>query len=367
MDKDTDSLLTSSQFTLTLVGSMLGIGILSLPIDVTKAAKQDGWISTILGAIYPLYIIFIANYMCKKFPKQNILILSKKCFGKFLGTTLNFIFMTFFLMLATEVVSGIGNVLRIYMMRFLSNYQILLIIFLVPAFIAYKGVKTIGRINEIVFYLTCILFFIPLAALKDGSLLNVSPVFGSGLISITKGIKETAFSYSGIEIVFLIYPYLQDSTLLKKACIKSIIITMIIYTWFVFISIYYLGIDIIPKFLWPIVTVSESIRIPIINNFRYIFIIMWSIIMFKTISNYYYAFTYSLSEITKAATRKTFVLLMYPFAFYISTKYGPPTTRTASLSKIIPIYTIFNLLYLTIISLILAIKKGDENEKQFKG
>jgi spore germination protein (amino acid permease) len=367
MDKDTDSLLTSSQFTLTLIGSMIGLGVLSLPFDVTKAAKQDGWISTILGSIYPFYIIFIANYMCKKFPKQNILTLSKRCFGKFLGTILNLIFISFFLMLSTEVSSGIGNVLRIYMMQYLINNRILLLIFLVPAFVTYKGIKTIGRINEMVFYLTLPLVFIPIAALKDGSLLNLMPVFGSGLIGIIKGTKETAFSYSGIEIVFLIYPYLQDSSQLKRCGIKSIIITMIIYTWVVFITIFYLGIDIIPKFLWPVVTVSEAIKIPLINNFRYIFMILWSVIMFKTISDDYYGCVYGLSEITKAATRKTFVLLMYPLFFYVSTKYGTPTTRSAALSKLVPAYTIFNLLYITIISLVLAMKKGDENEEQSKG
>lgn len=364
MDKDTDSLLTTSQLTFILVGSMLGVGVLSLPNDVVKNAKQDGWISAILGSVYPLYMIFIASYLCNKFPKQNILTLSKKCFGKFLGSILNFIFVIFFIMLATEIASGISNVLRIYVTYFLTNPKLLVIVFIVPAFLAYKGIKTLGRMNELIFYLTVIIFFIPISALKDGSLLNIMPVFGSGVINILKSTKETAFSYSGIEILFLIYPYLQDNRKLKRAGIKSVIITSFIYTWFTFITIYYVGVDIIPKFLWSAVAISEAIKIPIINNFRYVFMVLWSLIMFKTIANYYYGFTYGLSELTKIATRKTFVLLVYPLMFYISIKYENETLRRYALSKIVPIYTIFNVSYVSIISLILAIKKGDENEKQ---
>ncbi len=64
---------------------MLGVGILSLPNDVIKIAKQDGWISVLLGAIYPLYMVFIATYLSKNYPKDNMLTLSKKFFGKILG------------------------------------------------------------------------------------------------------------------------------------------------------------------------------------------------------------------------------------------------------------------------------------------
>ncbi|MBV7272555.1 endospore germination permease [Clostridium sp. PL3] len=361
MDKDTDSLISPSQLTLILVGTMLGIGILTITNDVVKDSKQDGWISCILGAAYPTYMVFMAAYMCKKFPKDNILKLSQKCLGKILGNFLNIIFISYFILLGTEVASGISNVLRVYMVSFLKNYQLLIIVFLAPAFIAYKGIKTLGKVNELIFYLSLIIFFIPIAVLKQGSFLNVMPVFGSGLIKILKSSKETSFAYSGIEILFLIYPYLRNSKDLKKSGLKSVLIIMIIYTWVTFAVIYYLGSDIVPKFFWSTVVMSEAIVIPVINNFRYIFMLLWSFIMLKTISNYYYASTYALSQVTNIAERKTFVYLIYPILFYASSKYGNPTTRGDFLNKITPIYIIFHLVFVSTISLILFIRKGDKN------
>lgn len=364
MDKDTDSLISSSQLTLILVGSMLGIGILTLANDVVKDAKQDGWVSCILGGVYPAYMVFIANYMCKKFPKDNILKLSKKCLGKILGSFTNIIFISYFVLLATEVAAGISNVLRIYMISFLKNYQVLPILFLAPAFVAYKGIKTLGKVNELIFYLSIFIFFIPIAVLKYGSFLNLMPVFGSGLINIIKSSKETAFAYSGIEILFLIYPYLQNSKDLKKAGLKSVVITMIIYTWVTFAVIYYLGPDIVQKFFFPTVVMSEAVVIPIINNFRYIFMFLWSLIMLKTISNDYYATAYGLSQLTSIAKKKTFIYLIFPLLFYISTKYGDPITRGNLVNKLTSVYIIFNLAYVSIISLILLIRKGDKNEQK---
>lgn len=364
MDKDTDSLLSPSQLTFTLVTSIMGVSILSMPGSVIKYAKQDGWISCILGTLYPIYLVFIADYMCRKFPKDNILKLSKKCLGKFLGTILNVIFISYFVFLATEIASGVSNILRIYMVSFITNYKLLSVLFLAPAFVAYKGIKTLGKVNELVFYLTIALYFIPIATLKYGLILNIMPVFGSGVINIIKSTKETAYAYCGIEILFLIYPYLQDSKILKKAALKSIIIVMVIYTFFTFMVIYYLGVDIIPKFLWPTIVISEAIKLPIINNFRYIFMVLWSIIMLKSISNHYYSIVYGLSELTSIAKRKTFVFLIYPILFYLSSLYGNPTLRRDFVNKTVPIYVIFNLIYVSIISLILYIKKGDKNDQQ---
>lgn len=357
MDKDTDSLISSSQLTLILTGTMLGVGVLTLANDVVKYAKQDGWISCILGAAYPGYMVFMANHMCKKFPKDNILKLSKKCLGKFLGNFSNIIFIFYFILLCTEVASGVSNVLRIYMIPFLKNYQALLIILLAPAFIAFKGIKTLGKMNELIFYLSAIIFLIPIAVLKEGSILNIMPVFGSGLLNILKSSKQTSFAYSGIEILFLIYPYLQNSKDLKKSSLKSIFIIIIIYTWVTFAVIYYLGADIVPKFFWSTVVMSEAIVIPVINNFRYIFMLLWTFIMLKTIANYYYVSCYALSQITNIARRKTFVYLMYPLLFYISSKYGDPVTRGNFLNKITPVYIIFNLVYISVISLMLYIKR----------
>ncbi|MCS4463814.1 spore germination protein [Clostridium botulinum] len=81
MNINRDNELTEMQFTLILIGSMMGVGILSLPNDVIKISKQDGWISVLLGSVYPLYIVFIANYLGKIIQKKYAYV-ETKIFGK---------------------------------------------------------------------------------------------------------------------------------------------------------------------------------------------------------------------------------------------------------------------------------------------
>ena len=362
MNNSQNTYLTSSQLTLTLKSVMVGIEIMYLPNNVIKIAKQDGWISCILGAFYPLIIVFIATYLCKKYPKDNILILSKKCFGNFFGTVLNLIFISFFLFMLTSELAGYSNVFRIYSTSFLKNYQIILTVLIPIAFAAYKGLKPIGRLNEVGFYVTIALIILPIGILAYGSLLNMMPVFGSGFSNILGGVKGTTFSYSGMELLLLIYPFLQDKKKLFKCGIGSLLIVTFIYTWVVFGTIYYLGIETSEKYLWPVLTLTDSINIPIINSFRFVFMTLWSIVEFKCIATHYFAVTYGLNQSMKKISGETFTLLLYPLIIFLASQYGNPTTFTYYTDKLASIYIIFNISFALVLSIFIFFKKDGSYE-----
>ncbi|MCR1973283.1 spore germination protein [Clostridium sporogenes] len=361
MKNNRDNELTEMQFTLILIGAMLGVGILSLPNDVIKIAKQDGWISVLLGAIYPLYIVFIANYLGKNYPKENMLTLSKRFFGKILGTILNLIFILYFVLITAKVASDISNVLHIYMVQFLSNWTILIVMYCIIAFAVYGGTETVGSLNEIIFFSTIIIFFIPLIAIKNANILNIKPVLDSGMLNILKAVKETVFSYSQIEMILILYPFLQNNKKIKKCGLISIAFITIVYCLFTIINILYLGIETSLKFTWPIVNVTESIMIPVINSFRYIFMSLWSLTMFKTICNGYFVTVYELSKISKKIDRKIIILLSIPLMIIISLFYGNITNSKKIIGKIMPIYIIYNIVFSTLITIFAWKKKEKEN------
>lgn len=363
MNKSESIYLTPSQFTLNLIASMIGVGVMYLPNNVIKDGRQDGWIACIVGGIYPVYMAIIAAYICKRFPGDDILTLSKRYFGICFGNIFNIIFTSYFLFLATSVLSGFSNLFRVYAASFLKSYQILLPTLIPVAFIVYKGLKAMGRLSQVILFLGIILIFIPVGSLVYGSILNVMPVFQAGILNILKASKETAFFYGGFEIIFLIYPFLQDKKKIFKCGIESIVFTITIYSWTAFLSIYYLGIDISPKYLWPVLALTDSVRIPIINSFRYAFISLWSIVALKCVSMYYFAAAYSLNGIIKKVSLQKFVVILYPIIIYLAILYGNTTTRRYYSGKLIEIYVIFNLIYVSLIAIIIHYKRGDTDEK----
>lgn len=339
----------------------MGTGMLVMPVDAVKIAKQDAWIAMILRSVYAVYSLSLSNFLAKKYPEDNVLTLSKMCFGRFIGNLLNFIFVTNFIAVGIAVASGASNVLRAYMTYYLTNEKILITFFLIPAFVAFKGLKTLGRMNEILFYLTLPVFLIPITVLNTGSIRNVMPFFGSGIINILKASKDN-FNYFGSDVIFLLYPFLNDKNKMKYCTVIGILVPIIVYTWFAFITIYYLNIYTVTKFIWPVLTVSENVTIAFINSFRFITISLWLLIGIKISTIHYYSAAFGLSEITKKLTSQQLAYILFPIFFFLSTLFGPPTVRGKLTDIMLSFYLLFNIVYISIIAIIIYFKKGDKND-----
>lgn len=354
--------ITYQQFTYIIIGTMIGVGILALPNRLAEISKQDGWVSAMSGVWYPMYIVFLTIYISKKYPGDNIITLSKKYFGKFAGSILNFMFSIQFFVYLISVTSGLINLSRVFIVQFLTVNKLAIIILILGLYGTFLGLKIIGRINEIVFYLLVLFLLFPLTALKDGSLLNVSPFLGSGIRNILKGSIQSSFSYSGVEIILLIYSGMVDKDRLKSAALKSVLVVAFIYTYITFLTIYFLGPDVILKPYWSVLFLNETINLPFINSFRFIFMCMWLIILFKTVINDYYSFTYGIGNSFFKLNIKKVCFVVYPFVLYAVNKVGQEATRRAFTSKVMNYVIIFNLIFITLLAIIIHFRKGEKNE-----
>ncbi len=294
--------LSASQTMLIVVESMIGVGILSLPAQLAHIAKNDGWMAVIIASAYPFYMVLCAVLIFKNSSYQNINIIeiSKIHFGKILGVILALIFASQFLVYTISGTASISNMLRVFLILFLQQYKIVIPILLISIYTAFKGIKALGRINEIIFYLSIPLMIVTILALKEGSILNIQPIFGNPISSIFKASIEPIYSFIGIEVIFLIVPPLmKDKRKIKSSFLKAAIIIALLYTWLSFITIYYLGIDVAQNLYWPTISLAETISIPGISNFEFVFIFLWSSMIFTTIANQSYFLYYSLSSIYK--------------------------------------------------------------------
>lgn len=358
MNKAENNLLTNSEVVFVIFGSIVGVGILALPNSAVTLAHEDGWISVIIGSIYPLYIIGICAYLAKKFPNDNILVICKKCFGKPLGTVLNFIVLTYFVFIGAAIATDYTNIIRTFIQGFLPPYILIALILLVSAYASTKGLKTIGKISVVIFYITVIIYFSPLSALKSASLTNVKPVLRSNFKELMQGSLKSMFSYSGIETIFFIYPCVKDKKKFIKSSLIGLLIAVIVYTWVVFISIYYLGADIVEKNYWPFLLVTESVTVSIVNNFRYIFMFLWTLTVFKILSNAYFISELIMQDLFKKVNFKILCYGMIPIFMYGSLRLDGVVESAPIEEKLTNYYVVFILVFITIVALITLVKEG---------
>ncbi|MCT4620649.1 MAG: spore germination protein [Marinisporobacter sp.] len=347
-------LITASQLGSLLIGFSAGPAFLRFSNALVKTAGQDAWISAIIGLVYPLYVILIASFIINKHPNDNILVLSKKYFGRFLGSILNYIFISQFILVSLTVTSDFVNLTRTYIVPFLSPLKVIIIGISLAAYASFNGLKVLGKVNHLINFGYLVVLF-SMVALKFGDLSNIQPVFGSGLLNILKANKETAYFYTGWEVIFLLYPYVKDSKSIKKKGLKAVGLAGIIWVWAVFCTIVYLGIDILPKSYWSYIFVFESIQIPIINNFRYIFTFVWILIIIRTISNYYFASILGINKLINVDIKKICIYI-YPLMLYLALILSDNLLKEKILSFTSPTFTTFNLIFSTSIALLISFK-----------
>lgn len=357
MNNSKNELLTTYELMFTLICCIIGAGILSLPNSIVSEAKQDGWISTAIGGIYPLYLILVGGIIIRTYPDKTIMDVSRLHLGKILGNFLNFLFMAQFLLYVIGVIGAANSILLVYAVWFMTPLKISLTLVVLIVYACSKGLKIISKINVLMFFFIAFLTLASAMALKYGSILNVQPIFGTGLEKIVKGSIESAFSYGNMEMLFVIYPFVKNKkTIIRTALIATGIITFI-YTWTVFNTTYYLGPDIVPKSLWPYLFVSECVRVPAITSFRFVYMAFWTLIIFKTATSQYYSATAIFNNLFKKLDKKWICLLLSPIILIIPLFFENEVMRRSFFSKIMPWVTLFNLFYITLISIFTLFKK----------
>jgi hypothetical protein len=228
----------------------------------------------------------------------------------------------------------------------------------------YKGVSVLGRANEVIYYFTIIMAFVPLGVFAVGNLSNLFPVFNVNLniAGIAMATVRAGYDYFGIEIIFLLYPYLRNKGVLLKAGLKASLICVCIYAWFTFASIYYLGIDIMPKYLWIVVETTKAFHMNTIKNFTFIFIFFWVLIVLNNISNNYFSSAFILNELWGSLDMKKYIIILAPLIFCIALRFGNETTSRAIMSNLIPLFAGFNIIYVSIIALLIRMRRNIANE-----
>jgi len=358
MENKSNSVLTTNQTMAIIVGSMIGIGILSLPTDLTKIAENDGWIAVVIGSLYPFYIVLCAILIFKdnSYHNTNIVEISKNYFGKILGSVFSFVFAFQFFIYMIITTASMSNLLRVHLVLFLEQYKLAIPILLISVYAASKGIKALGIINQIIFYTAIPLILITFLAIKRGNILNIQPILGAPFSSILKASIETVYSFLGIEFIFLIVPLMKYKNKIKSSFLKSILIVIIVYIWLNFISIYYLGPDVAKNLYWPTLSIAETIYVPGISDFKFVFLSLWISIIIQTIANQNYFFYYSLTIIFKKINSNIIYIIVFILSVIIVNRLCS-FIAVSKINKYINIfYLIFNLIFITGITVIKIIK-----------
>lgn len=155
----------------------VGYGI----IIVFDTSIRDTWIIPILGLVIGIIPILMFIYIMNYRPDKNIFDKNKYLFGNIIGTILNTIITLFILLTVTFVIWSLCSFTITMYLSKTPEFVIALMFISVAIYAIYKGIETIARTSEMLFYLVIlvvifsVIFLFPSLNLKE-----MKPFFENG-------------------------------------------------------------------------------------------------------------------------------------------------------------------------------------------
>lgn len=304
-----ESSISNTQLVFMIIQSQIGVGILSLPHDVSLISKNDGWISTLIAGLIVQVIILVLWGLCRRFPSLTLYEIIPHLLGKRLGKVIILCYIIYFIITGSLVLSRYSQIIDIWILQRTPNWILILLMLGVCVYLVKDNLRSMARFYVLVTPLLIILFGLITYSLKDANFLYLFPIGQTGITTILKGSKEAAFSYLGFEFMLILYPFVMASGTRKLVAISTAnIFVTLFYTYMVFASLVFFeprkDIFLTPQ---PLLYMIKAYSFQIIERIDLFFLSIWIISVATSIGNWLFLSSYGLKHLFKHANYSAFL------------------------------------------------------------
>ncbi|MFC0190036.1 GerAB/ArcD/ProY family transporter [Fictibacillus aquaticus] len=313
--------ISTSQTTIILINMMLAAGILTLPrVATEKMMTPDAWIAVIVGGLISMVIALIMVKLCEQYPDKTFYQYNQVIVGKTLGSIISLAVVFYFLLLAALEVRVMAETTGLFLLQGTPIWAIIMPFIWIGLYLTLGGINAVARLLEIIFPIT-VLFFIVVVflGLKIFELDNLRPVLGMGIKPIIDGVPATALSYSGYEIILIIYMFMQNQEKAKKVVLIGIGVPLIFYTLTLVVIVGALSVEGVLSQTWPVLTFIRGYEITglFFERFDSLLLVIWIMEIFSTFIVSYFAVAMGLAQVFKKDT-KIFYWGVLPVVYLIA-------------------------------------------------
>ncbi|MEK4978346.1 endospore germination permease [Paenibacillus sp. FSL H8-0457] len=280
----------------------IGSAILIVPSGTANIARQDAWIAALVGIGLGFIFLAVQLQLSQKYPESNLMQLTEKLLGKWIGKTVNFLLLlTLFLSGPASVLHEISDFMTIQM---LPETPVQAIIFLYGALVVLGvrlGLEVLARSAEMLFPWFLFLFLsMSILLLSEIKWENALPIFESGANPIfPAAISFASTAFLPNIVLMIIYPGAvnRPAETSKAVYIGSLLGAGVLFT-IIGLAILVLGPDIAARNMYPSYMLAKKINIGnFLQRIEAVMAVMWFITLFFRISLYFYAIAIGISQI----------------------------------------------------------------------
>ncbi|WP_170006154.1 GerAB/ArcD/ProY family transporter [Bacillus fonticola] len=303
--------ISNIQAAMLAITSLTIIGHLILLTVVIQQSRQDGWIAAIIGAILGLVGILAVVKLAQCFPGITLVEILFQHFS-WVGKIVGVLYLLYFYLM---VILGVRLFAEAYkkIMVETPQWAFITIILLLTSYIVYKGLETLGRLNQIMLPVLVVIaisvVFLTMGEQKDYT--NLLPVMGNGLYPVATGSLSVMAWFGEFVVLGMMLPYVQQPKKLVKTGIWSAVITLLFFLGPITGPIALFGPVEAAKMAFPTFSEVRYISVgEVLNRFDTIAILFWTVGLMIRISIFFYGLCLGTAQALKSTSYRPFVIPM---------------------------------------------------------
>lgn len=287
---------------------------------IGAAAKQDAWITILLGMAGGIVLFLIYHRLFFYYPDLPLTGYVQKIVGKGIGRAIGFFYIIYFIYLAARVLRDFGELLTstIYYQTPIFIINSLMIITILYGL--YKGLEVMARLGELLFMLIYLMAIFGIIFVIFSGLVhfeNLRPMLENGMMPVFKTtlLQTLTFPFGEMVAFTMILPNLNEQKKAKKICLSAMMLSGINITITTIINISALGVDLFTRSSFPLLSTIQKIQLlNFIERLDVLFLMYLVIGGFVKISIYYYAAIVGTVDVFNLKTQDK---IIFPIALII--------------------------------------------------
>jgi spore germination protein len=308
--------ITNTQAAAILTSTIIGVGVLPLPLFGVNAADTGAPLVTLLGALLGFVGLWLITILGMRFPDKTIIQYSEEILGKWPAVIGNLFIIIFFALLTALGSREFGEVVITSVLKKTPLEVTVIVMLLLATFASRNDVRTFSYMH--LFYLPFILapgLIIVALSLKNATIINILPIIGNNQSGMLKGVLTIAALFQGTFILTLIIPFMRRPQKAMKASLWGMGAGAGFYLLIVVATVAVFGAEEVKKLLWPTLELAKTTSLPanILERLDAVFLAVWVTAVFTTLLSSYYLTVQAITQMFRMRTHKMFCYFILPF------------------------------------------------------
>ncbi|RID83696.1 amino acid permease [Peribacillus asahii] len=313
--------ITTLQATTILISTIIGVGVLPLPLFAVRAGETGAPLVTLFGIGIAAIGLFIITKLGIRHPSKTIITYSEEILGKWLGKVCSIFVIIFFTILTALAAREFGTVVTTSVLIETPLDVTVIVMLVLAAISARNNINVFAYIHN--FYVPIILapvLIVVAVSLKNANILYLRPLIGSDFKEMFFGALTVAALFQGSFIMTLIIPAMKQPKKAMKASIWAILISGGLYLLLVIATVAVFGTEEIKQLFWPTLELARTTSLPgnILQRLDIVFLSVWVTAVFTTIFASYYLTIYSIKQFFRLQDHKMLSYFILPFVYILA-------------------------------------------------